>query len=82
MSSDFIFSDETAEPKWLEFKCQRSTPLATRTHCRIPLMPHQKLANGASWVWDGNRERPTITPSINCHECWHGFIRNGEFITA
>lgn len=39
------------------------------------------------WGWDGNTERPTITPSINCISekdgkptggCgWHGFISNG-----
>jgi hypothetical protein len=39
------------------------------------------------WAWDGNLERPTITPSINCLAekngkptggCgWHGFIING-----
>lgn len=39
------------------------------------------------WQWDGNIERPTITPSINCIAekdgeptggCgWHGFITNG-----
>ena len=39
------------------------------------------------WKWDGNVERPTITPSINCISekngkptggCgWHGFITNG-----
>lgn len=39
------------------------------------------------WGWDGNLERPTITPSINCLAekdgkptggCgWHGFITNG-----
>lgn len=39
------------------------------------------------WKWDGNRERPTITPSINCLAekdgqpaggCgWHGHITNG-----
>ena len=40
------------------------------------------------WGWDGNRERPTVTPSINCLAekdgkpaggCgWHGFITKGE----
>jgi|GEM_PF-721717 len=40
------------------------------------------------WAWDGNLDRPTITPSINCIAekdgkptggCgWHGFITNGE----
>lgn len=39
------------------------------------------------WKWDGNMDRPTITPSINCIAekdgkptggCgWHGFITNG-----
>lgn len=39
------------------------------------------------WGWDGNKDRPTITPSINCLAekdgkpaggCgWHGFITNG-----
>ena len=40
------------------------------------------------WGWDGNRECPTLTPSINCLAekdgkpaggCgWHGFITNGR----
>lgn len=31
------------------------------------------------WAWDGNLERPTLTPSINCvGGCgWHGHITNG-----
>lgn len=41
------------------------------------------------WQWDGNRERPTLTPSINIlqfddagaqvGEHWHGFLTAGEF---
>lgn len=33
------------------------------------------------WHWDGNMERPTITPSIGCElRCgWHGNITNGEW---
>lgn len=41
------------------------------------------------WAWDGNLERPTLTPSINCRATkddgtpaggcgWHGHITNGE----
>lgn len=36
-----------------------------------------------SWVWDGNRERPTFSPSINCQSCpgrWHGFIEKGRCV--
>ncbi len=42
------------------------------------------------WGWDGNRDRPTLTPSINCiaekdgkptggcgWHGWHGFITSG-----
>lgn len=41
------------------------------------------------WQWDGNRESPTLTPSILIHqmneraekigEHWHGFLTAGEF---
>lgn len=43
-------------------------------------------ANGgrAQWDWDGNREAPTFTPSINCAsrtDCmWHGYIRAGRCV--
>jgi hypothetical protein len=39
------------------------------------------LAEG-SWTWDGNIDKPTLAPSINCHDCWHGFIEAGVFKTA
>lgn len=36
------------------------------------------------WDWNGNREAPTFTPSINCesHCGWHGYIRNGRCVSA
>lgn len=40
---------------------------------------------GAKWKWDGNREKPTLTPSIlDGGDCcgWHGWLRNGEWVTA
>lgn len=34
--------------------------------------------------WDGNEERPTFDPSIWLldKKGWHGFIRNGDLVTA
>ena len=34
--------------------------------------------------WDGNLERPTFKPSIWLHDKkgWHGYIRNGDLVTA
>ncbi len=36
------------------------------------------------WRWDGNREAPTFSPSINCADrgCWHGYIRNGRCVSV
>ena len=33
------------------------------------------------WLWDGDVERPTLTPSIQCvSPCrWHGFLTGGIF---
>ncbi len=42
-----------------------------------PLRPH--------WEWDGNREAPTLTPSILVNPknpLWHGFLRNGKLETV
>ena len=37
------------------------------------------------WRFDGNRERPTLTPSVfnagmPCR--WHGWLRNGEWVSC
>lgn len=45
------------------------------------------------WQWDGNRERPTATPSLLIYqlaegtgervgEHWHGFLTAGEWISC
>ena len=70
---EFIGDGGDGKPKWMRFQCQGYP----KAECMIALRPHQKNSQGASWEWDGNREKPTITPSINCANCWHGFIRNG-----
>ena len=36
----------------------------------------------AQWDWDGNREAPTFTPSVNCGKCWHGYIRKGRCVSV
>jgi hypothetical protein len=34
-----------------------------------------------SWEWDGNRDKPTLKPSIQCNTpCkWHGYLTAGVF---
>jgi hypothetical protein len=31
-----------------------------------------------SWEWDGNGEKPTLTPSVHLPGRWHGWFRNGR----
>ena len=33
-----------------------------------------------AWEFDGNRDRPTFTPSINCGGCWHGYVQAGRCV--
>jgi Family of unknown function (DUF6527) len=41
-----------------------------------------------TWDWDGNKEKPTLSPSIRTFgnkgmpDRWHGFLRQGKLITA
>lgn len=79
---------EPRPPAFFGFKC----PRLEGRHCnylRIRGGPADD-GKGATWQWNGNYDRPTLTPSINClsHNpqnpaekyagCgWHGFITSG-----
>lgn len=54
--------------------CGRVRALTARTGEKIP----------NHWQWNGNKEIPTLQPSIACTQgCkWHGFLTNGEWITV
>lgn len=69
----FMGKGENGQPKWMSFPCPGKSGVA---RCMVPLSP-QRNGNGATWQWNGDREKPTLTPSINCHGCWHGFITDG-----
>lgn len=34
-------------------------------------------APSPSWHWDGNRDKPTLRPSVHHVGHWHGWLRNG-----
>ena len=44
----------------------------------LPLRPATPRNGRASWEWDGNRERPTLSPSLHRPGVWHGYIRAGR----
>lgn len=54
----------------------------------FPDIVHIKIAPGCArpgvWGWNGERdfEKLTVTPSIDMHGHWHGFVTNGEVTTC
>jgi hypothetical protein len=48
--------------------------------CSLPLSGSGKTF--PVWQWDGNREAPTLSPSINVIGRWHGFLRAGKLETV
>jgi hypothetical protein len=36
----------------------------------------------AMWDWNGDRDKPTFSPSINCVGCWHGYIEGGRCVSV
>lgn len=54
--------------------------LTFRCPCGCYKIAGVSIAGPRCWEWDGNREKPTITPSIlidGGH--WHGFLTDGVF---
>lgn len=43
--------------------------------------PQNQGVGKAQWTWEnGDRDKPTFTPSVNCMGCWHGYIRDGRCV--
>lgn len=53
------------------------------------VLPIKPETNKTYWEWDGNREAPTLSPSIlvwgngkDQPATWHGYLRAGKLETA
>lgn len=48
---------------------------------RISQDKSHKSPEGPVWWWNGNKEKPTLHPSIRVmgEEEWHGYLRDGIF---
>ena len=44
--------------------------------------PGQEKPPSPSWSWDGNTEKPTLSPSIHVIGFWHGWLRSGRFVSC
>ena len=48
----------------------------------IVRLPLSESAGRPVWQWNGNRDAPTLMPSINVVGRWHGWLRDGKLINA
>ena len=50
----------------------------------VRTVPVKRSNAGPEWLWDGDRLKPTLTPSIQIiGECrWHGYLTKGEWLAA
>ena len=54
-----------------------SCPCGCGSIGRLRIGEKQKPGLSPSWEWDGNRESPTLSPSIHQIGHWHGYLRAG-----
>lgn len=86
-----VFTLEQAPPDrkgfwgWIVFTC----PCGCGSMSRLPIGLNEKPPQGvdpggvkATWQWDGNREAPTLSPSIHHIGHWHGYLRAGFWTQA
>lgn len=69
---------------YFDFRCPKTGRLCGSLAIagRVPDRRDGQNQNGgvAQWDWNGDRQRPTFSPSINCKGCWHGYIENGRTV--
>jgi hypothetical protein len=49
---------------------------------RLPIVKGPSTDSPMAWGWDGNKEAPTLTPSISVADTWHGYLRAGKLVDA
>lgn len=55
-----------------------SCPCGCGVQGALAFRPHES----PSWEWDGNREKPTLTPSVHHVGHWHGWLTGGVWISC
>jgi len=68
--------------RWSDFDSGTQLAFVCPCGCGVAnQLPVHTGESGYGWKWDGNREKPTLMPSIAMTtKCkWHGFLTAGEF---
>lgn len=65
-----------------KYKGHRCEGLLIAGKSSVKRDPSNKNGGRAQWDWDGDREAPSFSPSVNCQGCWHGYIKKGRCVTT
>lgn len=57
-------------------------PLHAGRRCEFLPIRGRTTGGGDTWEWDGNREAPTFSPSVNHKSCWHGYVEKGRCVST
>jgi hypothetical protein len=57
--------------------------------CMLPIVKQGESKSGVRWEWNGNKENPTLTPSIlhwghgrDKPATWYGYLTDGKLVTV
>ncbi len=73
------------EDKYIVIRLPDSETTERGSATGFPIHPdiHSKgVEPGTYWEWDGNKEAPTLQPSLHWIGVWHGWMRAGEIISV
>lgn len=62
------------------FRCRREPD--ARWWCAVNVKGRGHDIEKKDWTLTGTLDAPTLAPSINCANCWHGFIEAGVFLNV
>jgi hypothetical protein len=69
-----FFIEQSDEDWWMALK------LPDGSYNDLPIKLGKDVGRG--WAWDGNHDKPTLSPSVHCVGHWHGWIRSGRMVSC
>ncbi|HKX44620.1 MAG TPA: DUF6527 family protein [Burkholderiaceae bacterium] len=73
MRGDFEILEDDDGPKSIALCCPG---------CGSVSLLNLRPGSGPDWQFDGNHDKPTLQPSIHHLQCWHGWLRAGQFVSC
>ena len=63
--------------RWLKVMVPTDKVEAGCIYISLPVSPTEAAG---SWSWNGDEDRPTLTPSVDAVGYWHGLITDGHMV--